>query len=165
MQTFKMNGILWVWGKLNIFITSSRSNNSLRKFGVTLMVDWNILTQLKESIVSDYCFNFVFKMLERLLKLPGLGFCIVVWFAIKYIQRYVLTSDRLDLRNWHECKNYKLQIHHLSRVPPDTWERVSAQVSSHTGVVKKNYNESNYDKYLSQWFRHNLVMCVWVIKS
>lgn len=36
------------------------------------MVDWNILTQLKESIVSDYCFNFVFNMLERL---PG--FCIV----------------------------------------------------------------------------------------
>jgi len=67
MQTFKYEWqTLQVWGEQNIFITSSRSNNSLRKFGVTLMVDWNILTQLKESIVSDYCFNFVFNMLERL---------------------------------------------------------------------------------------------------
>ena len=95
MQTFKNEWqTLQVWGKQNIFITSSRSNNSLRKFGVTFMVDWNILTQLKESIVSDYCFNFVFNMLER-LKLSG--FCIVcgLWFgfATKYIQRYVLTSD------------------------------------------------------------------------
>ena len=96
MQTFKYEWqTLQVWGEQNIFITSSRSNNSLRKFGVTLMVDWNILTQLKESIVSDYCFNFVFNMLER-LKLSG--FCIVYvdcgfGFATKYIQRYVLTSD------------------------------------------------------------------------
>ena len=82
MQTLKMNGIHWVWGKQNIFITSSRSNNSLRKFGVTLMVDWNILTQLKESIVSDYCFNFVFNMLERLPVFCIIVDC-VVWFATK----------------------------------------------------------------------------------
>ena len=116
MQTFKNEWqTLQVWGEQNIFITSSRSNNSLRKFGVTLMVDWNILTQLKESIVSDYCFNFVFNMLER-LKLSG--FCIVcgLWFWICYkIHPEICVNIWLDLRNWHLCRNYKL-VWSLSRL-------------------------------------------------
>ena len=98
MQTFKYEWqTLQVLGEQNIFITSSRSNNSLRKFGVTLMVDWNILTQLKESIVSDYCFNFVFNMLDAWKVEVCLDFALYVdcgfGFATKYIQRYVLTSD------------------------------------------------------------------------